>query len=160
MARRYDTKEIRDTIGALDAAKLPVKEILRRLKAGEAGLKCGSISISERQVYNYRLQYREEHGPPENPSDDDTLHSIAALEQRMVKLLAREVATMERKRAGKLTAVDSRTLDAHHKALVSMQRRAATAPRSKSPTSNGNGSGPAEESPLQRLAREQQEEAA
>ena len=122
MARRYDTKEVRDVIGALDCAGVPAKEIRRRLAAGEAGLKCGSIGISVRQVYNYRADYRAEHGPPAREVDEDaTAHSIEALEDRTVKLLAREIAKLEQKHPGKLTREDIDKLNKMHQTAVQIR---------------------------------------
>lgn len=159
MARRYDTKEIRDTIGALDSSGVPVEEIKRRLAAGEAGLKCGSVKISRRQIYYYRQKYREENGPPARESEDEaTVHSIESLEQRIINLLAREVTALEGKRRGTLKPEHSKALAAHHRSLSEIHNRRR--PRGKATPGKSNGSGesqPSKESALERLAREQQE---
>lgn len=151
MARRYDSKELREIVAALDDSDVPVKEIGRRLRAGEAGLRCGSIPISNRRIYELRRDHRED--PERQPDEDVTVQSIAALEDRIVKLLAREVAAKERKRPGQLTAEDSRILDAHHKALISVRNRSRG--RSK-PSGNGKPDGGEQEmSAMERLAAEE-----
>lgn len=156
IARRYDLKEVRDTIGALDRAGVSGKDIWRRLREGKAGLRCGSIGISQRMVYHHRLAYRNEHGPPARETiTDASLETIGGLETRTIRLLAREIAALERKRPGKLTPADSRALAAHHRTLVDIERRARTLRRAKA---NGDGTAEGEddkpESAIERLARE------
>lgn len=161
MPRRYDTKEIRNVVGALDCDGVAVREITRRLRAGECGLKCGSIGISERQVYNYRANYRAEHGPPTRHVEQDrTLESISSIKQRAVDLAAREIAALESKRPGTMKATQASALRAIYKALDDMERweEAATKRsrgRSKPSASNGSRQAKGAESALERLAREQ-----
>lgn len=163
MPRRYDTKEIRNVVGALDCDGVAVREITRRLKAGECGLACGSIGISERQVYNYRADYRAEHGPPTKHVDQDkTLESISAIKQRAVDLVAREIAALEAKRPGSMTAKQTSAVRAMYKTLDDMERweqaaRKRGRDRSKPLKPTGDGKSEQAESALERLAREEQE---
>jgi hypothetical protein len=132
VARHYDSKELRETIAALDDADVPAKEIHRRLHAGEAGLKSGSIGIGIRRVYELRREHRD----AKEPDEDATVQSVAALEDRAVTLLAREIGALERKRAGTLSAQDLKKLNMAHQTLISVRNRSRGRDRSKSP---GNG---------------------
>jgi hypothetical protein len=138
MARRHDPKELREIIGALDEAGVPMKEVERRLKAGQVGMRCGSLSLSRSTLYRHLADYRAEHGLPERLVDDNaTAHSIEALEDRTVKLLAREIAKLEQKRPGKLTAQDISKLNKAHQAMVQMRNRIKGKGRQKKPIRPG-----------------------
>jgi hypothetical protein len=135
-----------------------VVEILRRLNEGEAGLPF-KVPIGRRQVYTYREQYRAEHGMPHEDREHATIESVDALEQRVIDLMAREIHALEKRKPGTLTAADSRNLNAHHTALVAIERRAKREPgRQKKARRETAQEQP--ESVLDRLAREQREGAA
>jgi hypothetical protein len=156
MPKRYDTKIVRDTIGALDHAGVRVPEIMRRLNDGEAGLPY-KVPIGRRQIYTYRAEYRAEHGVPHEDVQSATIESVSALEQRMIDLIAREIHALEKKKPGSLTAKQASSLNAQHRALISMERRAKQYQGKSNGRAAQNGDEDGDETVLQRLAREQRE---
>jgi hypothetical protein len=137
MAKRYDVNKVRDAIGALDFSGVGPKEIERRLHEDEAGLGY-KVKIGRRQIFNYRMAYRAEHGqPPSEVWEDKTTDSIAKTKLRLVALLRREVSALERKAPGTITNVQSRYLAAHHKTLSEIEAREAARTKRKKATPIG-----------------------
>lgn len=123
MAKRYDTKEIRDTIGALDFDGVKVSEIHKRLNEKTAGLPY-KVPISKRQVYNYRAAYRAEHGiPTEQISGNELRDSISSVKKRIIELMAREAAFYQNKPPGRLTKQQVGIARAIFDALGHMERK-------------------------------------
>lgn len=122
-------------------------------------MKCGSIGIGKRTVYEYLNRWREQ--PENRPADHETdaqatMDSIEALEDRAVKLLGREIAKLERKRS--ITKQEIDKLNAAHRAMVSMRNRSRLTRSKPSPKGRKNGDGQDGKSALEKLAEEMRAE--
>lgn len=161
MARKY-SEAVRDVCGALSYEGLGVPEIERRLHANEAGL--GSpCEIKERRIYEYIKDYEIENGPrPDQEDEDQSADSIFKLKRRGIALMAREITALEHKRAGTITADQSRTLRQHIANLEAWERRDEEAARRRLRSAReGKGNGKEQDDPpesmLAKIAREERE---
>lgn len=157
MPKKFN-QEICDVVGALDAEEVPVKEIQRRLNHGEAGLD-HKHKIGERTVYEYRDRARDQVARSE-ALQDPAAHSIAALKLRIRERFAQEIAHLEKLPIGKLNS--KARVDLHHCfiKLDDMERREQKAQKRQGGSKLGEGQGgspKAEESTVERMAREQRE---
>lgn len=161
MARQWDTAEVRAAIERLRFSdEIGPTEIRDRLHAGEAGLPC-KVPISLRQVHHYLRDIRERRirEAAENPGA--TVSEVAELEARMVARLRQEIAYIESKRLGRLTSEDTRKLNAAHRALIDIDKRARKFAKRAASSGKRAASEPGKpETPLERMAREERESVA
>jgi hypothetical protein len=146
-----------EIVGALDREKVAVKEITRRLNEDECGLGY-EVSISERSVYDYRVKYRKDHGPPPTGDvEDKTAQSIEALKRRTLERIAIEIQHYETIRPGEMTGDQVGVLRRLFSTMDDMERREQVAEKRRGrsasrPKGNGNGQDPPE-SAIEAIAR-------
>lgn len=161
MPKKHNTKEIRDTVGALDFAHVAASEIHKRLNDGTAGLQY-KVPISERQVFNYRLMYRDIHGMPPEGDAADPLESIDNVLDRITALLSREVTAFEAKRRGSMTKERLAVLKDMHGTLSRWRKQEGSVSgrlrqNQITPKGRKDTTPPKEESAIQKLARQERE---
>lgn len=160
--KKHDSKQVRDAVGALDFDGVAVSEIHRRLQADEAGIGF-KVDISQRQVYNYRLDYRAEHGlPQQETSPNARTESIESLKERLIALVSRELSVLEKRRPGSQSKDTLSMAKSFRSLLHDWERKEASAigrlPQSQITKSARNKAEiPSEESILDKLAREDRE---
>lgn len=160
--RKHQTEEIQQVVGSLDFDHVAAAEIHRRLREGDAGLPY-KVDISLRQVYNYRQKYRDVHGLPSNETSPDARQeSIDSIKDRMVQLVSRELAVLERRRPGKMTRADFALVKDFHKTMQEWKRREASVvgrlPQNQIAPGDRKQTAPKEESAIEKLAREEREQ--
>lgn len=155
MAKKWDTQEIREAIGRMRFdEERSVEEIHGFLRDPKSSGIPYKVEISKRQIYYYLDSYVKER--IRSTPADATGREVAQIERRMVRRLAQEVEYLERKAIGTLTAEHSRNLNAHHKALIDIEKRAKK--YAKRTPGKSTAEQPAKgETPLERMAREERE---
>ena len=156
--KKHDVKKVRAAVAAMDAAKVPVEEMHRRLTEDDCGIGY-KVDIAERTVYEHRAKVREEQRRAQTAADrlDE---SIAATKQAAVDLLRRELHAIEDRKPGTIEVRQIPVVERIHRALANMEKlERQLAARSKaSGNAAARGTDPSdEESVLERIAREERE---
>lgn len=156
MARKHDTKAVRDAIEAMEFAEVGPKEMLRRLQEDDCGLEY-PVDIGIRSV-QYHLQAIRQKRARNTTQRDTLVGSIGAAKQEAADLLADELAAIRAQGRGKITVNQIAAVERIHRAAGNMEKaeRKSVARPSLAGSTNGNGdSSPQPETQLEQLAREE-----
>jgi hypothetical protein len=155
MARKHDTKKLREAIAALVDLEVKPAEILRRLQNDECDIGY-PIDISIRSVHYHKTRHEEEKARAELQKTTAS-QSIEAAKQKAADLLARELLAHERKPAGSMGSREAAAVERIHLALSRMEKAERARPTKPQKNSNGQGK---EENAIERLARQARDQQA
>lgn len=124
MPKLYDN-QVKQRIRELAETGLAATEITQRLNDGAAGLE-KPVPVKYRRVRELVADWEAEHGPPKGPSEEEiALNTAERLYTRALALMQREVAHLEQKRPGSISAEQSRTLRSHVDTVASIRQKMA-----------------------------------
>jgi hypothetical protein len=159
MARKHNTKLVRQTIEEMLLAEVGPKEMLRRLREDDCGIGY-EVDIGIRSV-QYHLKKIRDQQARETTQRDTLTATAGATKLAAAELLRRELHAIERQPPGKITFAQVGVVARIHQALARIEkteRKAANRPGS-SPGENGNDP-KRDETAVERLARIGQERSA